>query len=182
MIIDGCEIEIKAIFSVFAIAVIFYIISFIMSKRKNIEDHYMYFVMKILEGIALGTVIVVLLIAFTTSTKIEKDTNVKEQKLISMKFNNRVSGEFLLGTGSVNNTDYLVYYTKNGKEIVRNKKEAKDIKIIEDKSEPKIIITTIEKTKKINCFFGEDIKKYNEPPIIEFHIQAKSIIENIQLN
>lgn len=176
----------NALLTILIVTIACILILLIIEKSKNfkmrIDDYASCINYGLNLGIVLGIGLVVALFLITLKSTTHIITKVEEQKIISMQFNNSISGKFLLGTGNVNNTDYVVFYTRKGNKIIRNKEEAKNVKIISDNKNPRVIITQQSQISNFKCIFGEDNIKLDMPQKIEFYIPEKSIIENIKLN
>lgn len=132
--------------------------------------------------VAVGGIILITIV-LTRNFAIDeelKEVNVKQ--LVSMKFDKNIEGNFYLGTGSINNEEYVIFYTKENNELVRQKYKSDNVKIFTDTDKPKVQITTKDKITKLYTIFGELNENHEDVYEIEFHIPEKSIIENINLN
>lgn len=130
----------------------------------------------------IGLFIVITIITTTNFTTNEQLKEVNTQQLVSMKFDKNIEGNFYLGTGSINNEEYVIFYTKENDELVRQKYKSDNVKIFTDTDKPKVQITTKDKITKAYTIFGELNENHEDVYEIEFHIPEKSIIENINLN
>ncbi|MGL4573051.1 MAG: hypothetical protein ACRCVJ_18570 [Clostridium sp.] len=177
----------NAILTILGVVMICIMISLVITKSKQAKISISDYFLCIGDGLGLGIVsglglVVILSLLTFNSTSYTSNIKTEEKRLVSMQFNNNISGKFLLGTGSIDNTDYIVFYTRKGDEIIRNKEEASDVKIIITNKEPKVIVTEREKIMKTECIFGSGEMPLDMTPNIEVHIPEKSIIENINLN
>lgn len=130
----------------------------------------------------IGVFIVITIITTTNFTTNEQLKEVNTEQLVSMKFDKNIEGNFYLGTGSINNEEYVIFYTKENDELVRQKYKSDNVKIFTDTDKPKVQITTRDKITKVYSIFGELSENHEDVYEIEFHIPEKSIIENINLN
>lgn len=130
----------------------------------------------------VGGVILITIVLTTKFTTNEQLKEVNTQQLVSMKFDKNIEGNFYLGTGSINNEEYVIFYTKENDELVRQKYKSDNVKIFTDTDKPKVQIATKDKITKVYTIFGELNENHEDVYEIEFHIPEKSIIENINLN
>lgn len=134
-------------------------------------------------GFIVGLSIIFLIIVTTFNTNtIIKNKCTHTEPLVSVKFDKDLNGNYFLGTGSIENTDYMVFYTRKGKEIKRNKVEAKNTKIISGTHNPSAIITTQDEITTFTTWFGNFKTTHKDIYKIELHIPEESIMVNINLN
>lgn len=154
---------------------------FSLKELKN-EDGGMIFLEGV-PGFLVGLSIIFFIISATFNTNITiKNKGSHTEPLVSMKFDKDLNGNYFLGTGSIKNTDYMVFYTREGKEIKRNKVEAKNTKIISGTHNPSAIITTQDEITTFTTWFGNFKTTHKDIYKIELHIPEESIMVNINLN
>ncbi|NGU31132.1 hypothetical protein G6Z34_13655 [Clostridium perfringens] len=150
---------------------------------KTIGEKIFIFISSCCIGFVVVGGIILITIVLTRNFAIDeelKEVNVKQ--LVSMKFDKNIEGNFYLGTGSINNEEYVIFYTKENNELVRQKYKSDNVKIFTDTDKPKVQIKTKDKITKLYTIFGELNENHEDVYEIEFHIPEKSIIENINLN
>ncbi|EJT5937164.1 hypothetical protein N2W52_001932 [Clostridium perfringens] len=166
-----------------AIAILTVIVPFNELSSLDFEDICMKFIMGAVGGCVL--IFCILLVLFFSTIKTTTTTVNKEEKvenLVSMKFDNSINGEFYLGTGSINTDDYVVFYTKEKNEIVRNKLKADNLKILTDSDKPKVKIIVNDRITQ-NHYCLRSLNPHHENVYeLEFHVPENSIMENINLN
>lgn len=129
-------------------------------------------------------IIFVIVLSSRTSSTVITDKNISQtEPLVCMQFDKDIKGEHFLGSGSINNVDYIVFYTRENNEIKRHKIEAREVKkIISGTHNPHAIIKTKDKQTTSSTWFGVDNVKHEDTYEVELYIPEESIVENINLN
>jgi hypothetical protein len=79
--------------------------------------------------------------------------------IISIKNNNEVGGHFMLGCGSIEQTEYYYYYYKSVEGYVRSKKPVNETFIVEDSSDkPHIEVSMVHYESKSGLFKYLDVE------------------------
>lgn len=148
-------------------------------------------VFKIVEFIFLIPLFIVVTILFNVMlfiTFVKDNTEVisqtkAEYSLVSTKFGSATDGSFFLGTGTINNEEYMYYVIRDGDEIKRNKTQ--NYKIYITNEDPYVVMD--KKTIKeswTNWFykaeFWEDV--YEEEGTCVFYVPEDSIVQSININ
>lgn len=123
------------------------------------------------------------IVFFNTNIEIVSQTTIK-YNLVSTRFNNVVDGSFFLGTGSIDNEEYMYYVVREGDELKREKTQ--DYKIYITDKEPYVEIERkiIKKSSTHWLYNINDVEENiieNEGQCI-FYVPENSIVQNININ
>lgn len=123
------------------------------------------------------------IVFFNTNIEIVSQTTIK-YNLVSTRFNNVVDGSFFLGTGSIDNEEYMYYVVREGDELKREKTQ--DYKIYITDKEPYVEIERkIIKESSTHWLYNiNDVEEKiieNEGQCI-FYVPENSIVQNININ
>lgn len=166
---------------------VIYIISKSINKKIDVKN----MVESIVNGLLITAMynLILFLIVFmytaVTMKSYEGIPKTHDNKLVTMKFQNGIQGDFFLGTGSISDKDYIVYTTLDGDEVKRNK-ISDNYKIIITDSEPRAEVTETTNYIKANKIaqFLYNIREEIEGDTtrqITLYIPKDSIVENISI-
>lgn len=122
---------------------------------------------------------------FVIFTRIDTEVilqNKIEFNLVATKFGNIADGNFFLGTGSIDNEEYMYYVIREGNEIKREKTQ--DYKIYVVNEVPKVIVEkkVVRRTFKNWLYSINDIEEEVVNGECVFYVPENSIVQNININ
>lgn len=123
------------------------------------------------------------LILFNTSTEVISQTTV-EYNLVSTKFSNTTEGGFFLGTGVLDNEEYVYYVIRDGYELKREKTQKYKIYITDKEPYVEIERKIIKESSTHWLYNINDVEEkiVDEEGQCVFYIPENSIVQNININ
>lgn len=123
------------------------------------------------------------LVFFDTNTEVISQTAI-EYNLVSTKFSNTTEGSFFLGTGVLDNEEYVYYVIRDGDELKREKTQNYKIYITDKEPHVEIERKTIKESSTHWLYNINDVEEkiVDEEDQCVFYIPENSIVQNININ
>lgn len=96
--------------------------------------------------------------------------------IYSLKPTNRITGDFSLGFGSVNNTDYYIFLVKRNGGFIRREVPVSETLIIEKDTQPSIITNSIVRIRYFNRVNGRQEKR----DTLDYYSKGNAIVQPIK--
>ncbi len=96
--------------------------------------------------------------------------------IYSLKPTNRITGDFTLGFGSINNTDYYIFLVKRNDGFIRREVPINETLIIEKDAHPSIITNSIVKIRYFNRINGRQEKR----DTLDYNSKGNEIVQPIK--
>lgn len=151
----------------------------LITKYKDIKDFILFIPFSIVITAFFNAF---LFLALTeTNSEVVSHENIK-YNLISTKFSNTIDGNFFLGTGTIDNEEYMYYIIRDEDEIQRKKTQNYKIYITDGK--PYVLIErNVVKESTTNWLYNtNDIEEKVVEGVCTFYIPENSIVQNININ